>query len=79
MRSSSRASVKIATSAAQVLPAAVRRLALGEIALTVALVIFRRTRVKDSRTVTLPSDELATLSISRSDKRKALASCSKRG
>ena len=45
----------------------------GRIALVVALCIYRRTRVCGSRTVTLPTTELAELDIDRRRKREALA------
>jgi hypothetical protein len=49
------------------------RLTKGRAALLVALLVFRRTVVCGSRTVTLPGGELAELGIDRSMKRKALA------
>ena len=45
----------------------------GRAALVVALCIYRRTRVCGSRTVTLPTAELAELDIDRRRKREALA------
>jgi hypothetical protein len=50
----------------------VRLLTRGSNALTVALLIYRRTRICNERTVTLPTAELTELNIGRDDKRKAL-------
>jgi hypothetical protein len=50
----------------------VRLLTRGSNALTVALLIYRRTRICNERTVTLPAAELTELNIGRDDKRKAL-------
>ena len=52
--------------------AEVRRSTEGAVPLVVALLIYRRTCVCRSSTVTLPGDELAVLGIDRSMKRKAL-------
>jgi hypothetical protein len=49
------------------------RLTEGRTTLLVALCIYRRTHVCNSRTVTLPSVELAELGIARKSKRDALA------
>src|SRR5262245_54234680 len=48
------------------------RLTEGRATLVVAVLIYRRTKVCNSRTVTLPGHELADLGIDRSVKRKAL-------
>ena len=48
------------------------RLTEGRAALVMALYVYRRTHVCGSRTVTLPSGELAELGIARSCKRKVL-------
>jgi hypothetical protein len=45
----------------------------GRTALVVAMLIYRRTHVCRSQTVTLPASELAELGIDRRDKNKALA------
>ena len=50
----------------------------GRAALVVALCIYRRTRVCGSRTVTLPTAELAELGVDRRRKREALAKLQKR-
>jgi hypothetical protein len=49
------------------------RLTKDHTTLIVALYVYRRTRVCNSQTVTLPNNELAELSIDRSRKCKALA------
>jgi hypothetical protein len=51
----------------------------GRAALVVALCIYRRTRVCGSRTVTLPTTELAEFDIDRSRKRDALARLQRAG
>jgi hypothetical protein len=51
----------------------VSRLTEGRAALVVAVLIYRRTRVCNSATVTLPGAELTELGVDRSQKRKALA------
>ena len=53
--------------------AEVCRLTEGRAALVVALYIYRRVMVCNSRTVTLPSGELAELGLARQDKQRALA------
>ena len=49
------------------------RLTEGRTALVVAVLIYRRTHVCRSRTVTLPTSELAELGIARNRKAEALA------
>ena len=44
----------------------------GRTALVVALHLYRRVMICNSLTVTLPSDELAALKVTRQDKQKAL-------
>src|SRR5690349_16777937 len=55
------------------------RLTEGRAALVVALYIYRRAHVCGSRTVTLPSGELAELGIDRSYKRRALIKLQRAG
>src|SRR5262245_51600639 len=53
--------------------AEVCRLTEGRVVLVVALYIYRRVMVCNSRTVTLPSSELSELGLARQDKQRALA------
>ena len=59
--------------------AEVCRLTEGRAALVVALYIYRRVMVCNSRTVTLPSGELAELGLTRQDKQRALVRLQKAG
>lgn len=55
------------------------RLTEGRAALVVALCIYRRISICNTRTVTLPSGELAELGIDRSYKRRALIKLQRAG
>ena len=55
------------------------RLTEGRAALVVALYIVRRVKICNSRTITLPSSELAELGLTRQDKQRALVRLQKAG
>jgi hypothetical protein len=55
------------------------RLTEGRAALVVALYIYRRVKICDDRTVTLPSGELAELGIVRQNKQRALIKLQRAG
>ena len=55
------------------------RLTEGRAALVVALYIYRRVQIRDNRTVTLPSGELAELGIVRQNKQRALIKLQRAG